>query len=316
LSLKKWPVRLAQIAVLLVIGYYLIWRNLVLNWHSLSAYTWDISWWPFWLSLLGNSAAFTFNAQIWRMMVRVMGGVSVRPLRAAYIWFVSSLGRYLPGKVWQIAGMALLARRDGVGAVDSTACAVLNQVLHLLAGAAVGLVFLPAGLSGYLGAAGRWAWLAVPIILICLWPPLLNRLLALAARLSGKPGVQCRMNMGHLFLWFGLNVLVWIVYGVCFHYFILAVVPDCGLSMGTAAGIYAVSYVAGFLVLIAPGGLGVRESLITVFLAGTLGEARATVIALVSRLWLTMAELVPLGVLLAVEGLPGRAVESGNVKGD
>ncbi len=311
MSLKKWTLRLVQVAILGLIGYYLIWRNLVLNWHSLSGYDWDIHWWPFWLSLLVNSMAFTFNAQIWRMMVGVLGSVSVRPFRAAYIWFVSSLGRYLPGKVWQIAGLAMLARQDGVSAVDSTACAVLNQVLHLLAGTAVGLVFLPSELTGLMGKVGHWAWLAVPLILVCLWPPLLNRLLALAARLSGKPAVQCRMGVRHLALWFGLNVIVWMVYGLTFYYFTLAVLPDCGLGPGAAAGVYAVSYVAGFLVLIAPGGLGVRESLITVFLAGQLGQARATVIALVSRVWLTAAELVPLAIVLALGGLPGKSVVAG-----
>ena len=39
-------------------------------------------------------------------------------------------------------------------------------------------------------------------------------------------------------------------------------------------------------------------------------------IALVSRLWLTVAELVPLGILLALEGLPGQAGEAANGKGE
>lgn len=314
MKLGKLAVRLGQLAVLFILGYYLVYRNLILNWHSLADHDWNVRWLPFLGSLLAVAAAFTFNAQVWRMMVLALSGVRVGAFRAAYIWFVSNLGRYLPGKVWQIAGMAMLARREGVSAVDSAAAAVLNQVLHLLAGTAVGLAFLPAELAAVLGPSAKWAWLALPPVLVMLYPPLLNRILALASRIAGKPAVACGMRLRDLLLWFCLNLAVWLVYGACFYYFTISVVPGAGISMGTAVGAYAVGYVVGFLVLFAPGGLGVRELLIAGILAGGMGEARATVAALAARIWVTLAELVPLTVLLALGGLPGREKDTTNVE--
>ena len=42
---------------------------------------------------------------------------------AARIWTVSNLGKYLPGKVWAIAGMALMARQAGVSPAAATGSA-------------------------------------------------------------------------------------------------------------------------------------------------------------------------------------------------
>ena len=53
---------------------------------------------------------------------------------------------------------------------------------------------------------------------------------------------------------------------------------------------FTASYLAGFLALIAPGGLGVREGLFILMLQGTLGIGAATALALASRVLLTITE--------------------------
>jgi len=305
LSARKLLLRLGQVLLIFILGYYLVYRNLVLNWDSLGEFRWRIAWVPFCGSLLVVSLIYVANAQIWRGIVRALSGVGLTSFRAAYIWFISNLGRYLPGKIWQIAGMAVLARMQGVPAVDATASAVLGQVIHLLAGVAVGLFFFPQGLPQEYLPLVRWAWLALPLVLLFLYPPLLNRLLTLAARVSGRQAVSCGLETKHLLVWFILNVAVWLAYGACFYYFIMSVLPDSTLELSTAVGVYAVGYIIGFLVVLAPGGLGVRELMFAGLLDSALGDrALATVVALASRLWLSLAELVPLAVVLLIDGLP------------
>ncbi len=303
---KKTVVRAGQALVLFVLGYYLIYHNLLLGWRQLGELDWQLRLLPFVLSLLGISLIFLVNTQIWRMVVLAIGGVSIRPWRAAYVWFISNLGRYLPGKVWQIAGMAVMARAEGLSAMDAAASSVLNQVLLLLAGSVVGLALFPASLAGRFESLLQWTWLAAPLLLVFLHPGLLNRLLDLAARLAGKPPVSSRLRFRDLLVWFILNVLVWLGYGLCFHWFIRSLIPGVELSWTESTGIYAVGYIIGFLVVVAPGGIGVREGMFTVLLTASLGSVAATVVALISRIWLTLAELVPVAVLLAAGGLPGK----------
>ena len=305
MSARKLLVRLGQVLLIFVLGYYLIYRNLILNWDSLGETGWQIAWLPFCGSLTAVSLIYVVNSQIWRAIVRTISGKGITGFRAAYIWFVSNLGRYLPGKVWQIAGMAVLARMQGIPAMDATASAVVGQVIHLLAGAAVGLVFFPEGLPQTYLPLVKWAWVAVPLVLIFLYPPMLNRLLSLAARLSGREAVSCGLRTAHLLVWFLLNAAVWLAYGACFYYFILSVLPESTFELSTAVGVYAIGYIIGFLVVFAPGGLGVRELMFAGLLTAAVGgQGPATVVALASRVWLSLAELVPLAVLLLVGGMP------------
>ena len=304
MKISRLAVRLGQGLLLFVVGYYLIYRNLILNWQTLAEQQWSFRFWPFSASLLAVAVIFALNSQIWRMIVFAFSGQRLKAGRAAYIWFISNLGRYLPGKIWQLAGMAVMARREGVSAVGATASAIVGQAVHLLAGAAVGLYFLPAGLTGTFAVLAKWGWVGLPPVIICLYPPLLKKLLALVSKWTGRPLIELNLKLGDLAVWFVLNVLVWLAYGCCFYYFVKSIYPHGGLTLPVAVGVYAAGYVVGFLVLFAPGGLGVRETMFAGLLTAVLGEVGATVTALGSRIWLTLAELVPLAVVLIAGGLP------------
>jgi uncharacterized membrane protein YbhN (UPF0104 family) len=67
--------------------------------------------------------------------------------------------------------------------------------------------------------------------------------------------------------------------------------PRVRLDAPTATGAFTASYLAGLLALVAPGGIGVRESVMILLLQGPIGLAAATVLALASRVLLTLAEL-------------------------
>ncbi len=54
--------------------------------------------------------------------------------------------------------------------------------------------------------------------------------------------------------------------------------------------VFTASYLAGFLALLAPGGLGVREGLFILMLQQPIGIAPATALAIASRLLLTLTE--------------------------
>ncbi|MGH7658771.1 MAG: hypothetical protein ACREL6_11100, partial [Gemmatimonadales bacterium] len=87
------------------------------------------------------------------------------------------------------------------------------------------------------------------------------------------------------------NLTAWCGYGVAFWILGQAVLPDLQLTVPAAIGAFTASYVAGFLALLAPGGLLVREGVIVLMLQGTLGLPAATALAVASRLLLTVTEL-------------------------
>jgi hypothetical protein len=226
----------------------------------------------------------------WRLVLHGWGE-RLEPLAAARIWTVSSLGKYLPGKVWAIAGMALMAQRAGVAAWAATGSAVILQALAIAAGGAVvavtGTAALEAQWPGF--RAGLVLLLAASVAGLALmtWPPFVRRLLRLVRiePTSATPGT------GAVLIAAGANVVAWVGYGAAFWLLAAGLLPHSGLRLDGAIGAFTASYLAGLLFLPAPGGVGIRESVMVLMLQAPLGQGGALALAIASRLLLTLTEL-------------------------
>jgi uncharacterized membrane protein YbhN (UPF0104 family) len=101
------------------------------------------------------------------------------------------------------------------------------------------------------------------------------------------------INPAMLILALGANLLAWVGYGVALLLLARGVLPNVGLSLPQAVGVFTCSYLMGFIALFAPGGLGPRESVFLLMLAGDIGLKPAAALALASRLLLTGTEVLP-----------------------
>ena len=288
---RPW-LRVAQgVVALLIVGLAV--RSLVRNWGELRSQPleWHVA--PGWL-VLSALLVWTMYALLiaaWRVMLAGWGQ-RLDGWTAARIWTVSSLGKYLPGKVWAVAGMALMAQREGIAPWAATGSAIVLQVLAIGTGAAV------AGLSGrraietadprIAAALGLLIAAAAVGVGLLLWPPLVQRLLRLAAPNSEVQGTP---PVAGIVFGVGANAVAWVGYGVALWLLARGLLPDAGLKPGLAIAVFTASYLAGFLALFAPGGIGVREGLFILMLQGPLGIAAATALALASRVLLTVTEL-------------------------
>jgi uncharacterized membrane protein YbhN (UPF0104 family) len=88
----------------------------------------------------------------------------------------------------------------------------------------------------------------------------------------------------------GLYAIVWALQGLAF--WVLTWGMGYRLTLVEGVPAYGAAYVAGYIALFAPAGIGVRESLLVVFLGPILG-AGAAVVAVTARLWTTLVELIP-----------------------
>ena len=66
---------------------------------------------------------------------------------------------------------------------------------------------------------------------------------------------------------------------------------NVSLDWATATGAFAASYLIGYLALIVPGGVGVREGFLILLLQGSIGLGPAAALAVASRVALTINEL-------------------------
>jgi glycosyltransferase 2 family protein len=285
-------IRAVQAVVGLSIVFLAI-RALIRNWDQLRSQPLDWQLQPGWLllSLVLIWLMYILLIFGWRSLL-IGWGQRLDGWSAARIWVLSSLGKYIPGKVWAVAGMALLSQRAGIAAWAATGSAVVMQALAIGTGAAV------AGLSGadVLESAkpGARAGLlllvagAIVTVGLLLWPPFLRRLLRLA---SGQALGERQPAGKGIVIGIATNIVAWVGYGVALWLLARGLLPTSGLSLRLAIAVFTASYLAGFLALFAPGGIGVREGLFILMLQGPLGVGAATSLALASRLLLTVAEL-------------------------
>lgn len=284
-----WRVAQAIGAVVLVA---LAVRSLSRNWSDLQSQSieWRINPWWIILSLGITWIAYAGLIEAWRRVV-----VSLRQRLgyrdAARITMVSNLGKYVPGKVWAIAGAAYLAQQVGVAPAAAIASAVVLQALALASGVilvallAPGLQMVPAGYLVGGAALGAVALAGVAILcsrraleVVQRWlPRSIPRLEPIA------PAVMLAALV--------VNAAAWCAYGLAFLALTRGVFPGTPLTWALATSVFTTSYLIGLLVAFAPGGLGVRESMFVLLLGGPLGVKLAGALALATRVTLTIAEL-------------------------
>jgi uncharacterized membrane protein YbhN (UPF0104 family) len=97
-----------------------------------------------------------------------------------------------------------------------------------------------------------------------------------------------------------LYTLAWPVLGLALWLLARGVGPAAATHLPLMIGAFALAWVAGFAVVISPGGLGVREAVLVGLLAPTLGEAHSILVAAASRIVFTAVDLAAAatGVLL------------------
>jgi hypothetical protein len=244
---------------------------------------------PLATALLIILATYAMLIAAWRAVLRGWRERIEYPA-AARIWCLSNLARYLPGRIWQIAGMAALAQKAGVSAWAAAGSSIVVQLLSIATGALVTALFAPQfghplliGLGGAITAAGAAA-LALP------GPTaLVARGLS---RLAGRQVELRAVRPGPLLLSAAITAAAWAAYGLALVYCADGLVGGRGLDAAAAIGVFTGSYIAGYINIFTAGGLGTRELILVYWLTGPLGPKAALVVTFGSRLLMTVTELV------------------------
>lgn len=295
---RRAAVRGLQLAVTALVTWF-IFRAVGLQLGDLDALSMT-DWRPAGLLLVVASllllVGYAASAALWGELVRDLGGPRIPVKTATRTFLVANLGRYVPGKLWQIAGLAFLARKEGVSAPVATGAAVVGQAFALVGATLVGAVaFFQVGAEFRTMGVIVLATVAVGVIVTSV-PAVSHRVMTLWFRLlRSTPPADLRLGPAFTPKWVALYALNWVVYVASFRIFLLAFgLPGTFLETAPA---FAAAYVAGYVMVFSPAGIGIREGVLTLFLAPVTGQGTAAAVALLARLWTTVVEVVPAGAL-------------------
>jgi glycosyltransferase 2 family protein len=215
----------------------------------------------------------------WKTALAVLG-VSLPLRRAVWIYFRTSIFRYLPGSFWQFTARAYLAQGQGI----SLSLYAAGSFLELFVLLAAGGIFSGLGLAYYFDQplfllVSLAAGLAIPALvgggsrlLSRRWPIFGEGLLTKNRRTLAALG--------------GYYLLVWLAYGTAVYVILNAFPEGYRLGMMKTIGLNTLAWSIGFLSL-APGGLGVREMGFAMLLPG-----EYKTIAIMAGLLLRIMEMI------------------------
>lgn len=281
-------VRYGFIAIVVGLGTYAV----VKQWHQVRIALVDIGVLPTVGALIAVLCGLAASLQVWRVLLTSLG--STLPIRAAAkVVFVGQLGKYLPGAIFPVLAQMELGTVYQVPRRRSATVSVLTMLISLLGGLLAALVTLPfmAGAA----TAYRWTFLLAPVLLACVHPKVLNPVLDRLLKLARRPALEHRLTGRAVLMSLAWAVVSWICYGIQIWTLAVRLGAPEGKTVLLAIGGFAFAWCIGFLFVLAPAGAGIRDVLVIAFLGPLVGTGAATAIALVSRILMTIGDLVMAG---------------------
>jgi hypothetical protein len=318
---QRLTITLVKSAVTLVV-LWAVGRHVTRTWYDLRDHSVAFKFEPGWLIgsgllyLAGLSACGRFYERVLRASPTP---VRFFPTLRAYL--VSHLGKYVPGKAMVVVVRAGMVVPFGARA-STAAIATFYETLVMMASggliAAAGFAMAP-GTHQVGFTLPRWGHVELPLYVVAAlsglgigWAFLILVVPSVFGRLAGLvslpiPGVGPEAMprftgplLGEGLLWSSGG---WVFLGLSQLAVVRAFDPaQMGLSMAVSLApaviaSVALATVAGFLVAVLPGGLGVREGVLMSTLAPAVGSDQAVIASLLLRLVWVAAELAAAAIL-------------------
>lgn len=267
---------------LLFLGYYLYKSDIL---HLPIIYNYS----PLAVSFLCLFGGFIAQVYTWKTTLGAAGyAVDARVCFSGT--GLSVFAKYIPGKVMVIVGRAaFVADKYGYSLESMSALSLTTQLITLWVGLSVGALGLVLA-----GGYAAWTWLTLglwAVLTVAVFSNWVNKLLSSILQFFLKRAVQLPhltyKQVGNGLHWYVLNWLLWAAgfYFLCSSLSLQTVPFIAGLG-------YPLAITLGIAAMLTPGGIGVREGMIVIFLK-LLGFdlATATTISVASRLWFLIGEV-------------------------
>lgn len=240
------------------------------------------------IALITAVAAVFCSAFSWREAFAGLGmplglGVSLR------VFFLSQIGKYIPGSVWPVLSQMEMAKDRGYSRVRAGTAAVLSMLVSVVTSGGVACLVMLTRVTGAI--SDYWfVLLVVPAGIFVLTPMGLRALIHAAGKVLHREFDVSTIDGRHILyscLW---ALMMWGLYGA--HTWVLLgdLSATGAVSLSAAVGAFAFAWVIGFLVVLAPAGVGVREAVMVVALGGAVTSEAAFAFAIISRVILTVVD--------------------------
>lgn len=290
--------KILTIIIVSVIFYFLI-TNLLHNWQKIPFGSLRLNTVSLAISFVLLFVNFGIFVQGWRALIDRLG-YKISFSNALWIISSSQIAKYVPGGIWFAVGRVYLGRSEKIKEEVVAFSVVVETGLTFLAG----LLLVLLSFSTIEHKTFINILFIIPaffLFLIALYPPFLNRLMNIALRIIKRPAINLNIPYSSILAVSIYFLGLWIAQAIGFYFLINAIYPIPVSKIFDLTVVYILSWMTGFVVIFAPGGLGVREGMMTLLLSPILPAPLAIAISFIARVWITLFEVVVFFVGLLVK---------------
>lgn len=288
--------RLAAMAVV-VLSFAYIGRMFLANAGTLRQQHFTLHWPMLVLALAFMPFTAGLSNWCWYRILQLLGE-KPRFMITFRIATYASIVRYLPGRIWNYVGKVYWGRKAGHSEKKILLSNVLDLMFLLLSAALVSVpsvgTLIPS-LPPYVLVGGA------ALVLICIHP----RLLELAINRFGRRWIASPVTLGfsfvHVLILTFAYVVNWYIMGAQLFFFIRSFYPLPFHHMPLFSSFNASSWLVGYLSIIAPAGLGVKESAFTFAFQTMVPVSIAALAALLIRLFAIIMDVTAAGIFFLLD---------------
>lgn len=257
-----------------------------------------------WLLCSFGSILFYWSAYL-SPFARLLRGITGKQVsfRVAFTLFhLANITRYLPGRIWGVVRLLSLSHQFGLSKTAVGSSLTLHVGIETALGGLIGVSLLSSPkmrgtafgmLDKISGHTTVLSIACIGVLIGCLFLiPKVNTyaraFLKTLTSMRRDPKLWADVIVGHTLLW-GCQ-------GFAFFMFVKSFVLVAWTDMFGLTACFAFAWIVGFLSILTPGGLGIREGLLALLLTNAMPPAQATLVALLCRVWMLSTEIILAGI--------------------
>jgi len=305
-NMKRFGKIVLSVAVLAAAIFFIA-NAVARDWSAVQEFEWKLNFGLLTASVLVGCSAGFVTIKVMQRIMKAFGG-RVPFSRFAFFAMLSNFGKYIPGKVAQIASILILLKREGIPRLMTLATMVVFEIMLIMVPIIVGIVLVgPEVVREFALNVPFWVFGIIALIgILFTLPPVMQFLAKKLLAIFKRESVEYDLSYRDWAVAIAAMFFAWILYSISFALLVAGLVDIPAGSCMLVAGAFSLAYTIGLLVIVTPGGLGVREGILLLILATVFPSGVAGLIATAARLWILIIELVSLGIAFVIFRISGK----------
>ena len=244
------------------------------------------------ISSLISFTTFLLSILSWKYIVHAYG-YSTKWIDTAHTQMMSSIGKYIPGKVWNYSSKVYLSGEMGIPLKAASLAFVTEITISYLLAFSLSLLFMPSSIFPNTNPALK--------ITIHITGGILLGIIILSPNLLAKfaPTERYIQSKKSLSICILIRLGIWLLSGLAFSS-LASSIGYSGLLLSTCISAVTSSFFVGFLAFFLPDGIVVRETIIISILKPYLIFTDATILSMLYRFQLVIIEFITILIIFII----------------